>query len=93
MVFIQMFYLSFLSQSFEWRGSVVRSGREAELYAVTPDMMSEEEEEGNGYVRHPPSYCSKGLKIYSKAWYKTGYTAIAPSCGMDIGLVLLMKNH
>lgn len=60
-----MFYLSFLSQSFERRGSVVRSGRESELWEeVTPDMMSEEEEEGNGYIRHPPSYRSKGLNKF-----------------------------
>ena len=61
-----MFYLSFLSQSFERRGSVVRSGRESELLEeVTPDMMSEEEEEGNGYIRHPPSYRSKGLNKFT----------------------------
>ena len=40
---------------FERRGSVVRSGREAEHIweEVTSDMMSEDEEEGNGYVRYP----------------------------------------
>ena len=60
-----MFYLSFLSQSVEPRGSVVRRGRESELWEeVTPDMMSEEEEEGNGNIRHPPSYRSKGLNKF-----------------------------
>ena len=28
-------------------------------------MMSEEEEEGNGYIRHPPSYRSKGLNKFT----------------------------
>ena len=44
-------------QSYERRGAVVRAGRESELWeGVTPDMMSEEEEDGEGYVRHQPSY-------------------------------------
>ena len=40
----------------------MKKGREVELWEdVTPEMMSEEEEDGEGYVRHPPSYRSEGL--------------------------------
>ena len=48
-------------QAYERRSSVVRPGKEADYWKdVTPDMMSDEEEVDDVYVRHSPSYrCEK----------------------------------
>ena len=41
---------------------MVKEGKEATLWAeVTPEMMSDEEQEEDYYMRHPPSYRSKAL--------------------------------
>ena len=43
----------------------MKEGREAELWAdITPTMMSEEEKEGEVYVRHPPTYRSQAFKKF-----------------------------
>jgi hypothetical protein len=45
----------------------VTKGKETNLWAqVTPEMMSDEELEGNVYVRHQPSYRSDGLHAFIK---------------------------
>ena len=42
-----------------------KEGREAELWAdVFPEMMSDEDKEGEVYVRHQPSYRSKALNTF-----------------------------
>ena len=44
---------------------MVKEGREVSLWAdVTPDMMSEEEQDGEVYVRHAPSYRSNALNRF-----------------------------
>lgn len=46
---------------------MTKSGKETNLWAeVTPEMMSDEELEGNVYVRHQPSYRSDGLNAFIK---------------------------
>lgn len=52
-------------QSYERRGKVVKAGKETSLWAeITPDLMSEEEKEGDVYIRHPPSYRSDSLNRF-----------------------------
>ena len=42
-----------------------KEGREVELWAdVFPEMMSDEDKEGEEYVRHQPSYRSKALNNF-----------------------------
>ena len=42
-----------------------KAGREVELWAdVYPEMMSDEEKEGEEYVRHQPMYRSKALSSF-----------------------------
>ena len=54
-------------QSYERRGKVVKEGKEALLWAeVSPDLISEEEKEGDVYVRHPPSHRSDSLNKFIK---------------------------
>lgn len=44
---------------------MLKSGREKELWQdVTPDMMSDEEQIGENYVRHQPSYRSDALNKF-----------------------------
>lgn len=53
------------TQSYERRGKMVKEGREASLWAeVTPDMMSKEEQDGEVYVRHAPSYHLNALNRF-----------------------------
>ena len=48
---------SSIQQSYERRGKVVKDGKEAKLWSeVSTEMMSDEEREGEGYVRHQPHY-------------------------------------
>ena len=43
----------------------MKEGREASLWGdVTPDMMSEEEKDGEVYVRHAPAYRSNSLNRF-----------------------------
>ena len=43
----------------------MKAERETELWeGVTPDMMPEEEENGEVYVRHPPSYRSTNVNKF-----------------------------
>ena len=47
---------------------MVKLGREAELWAsVSPEKMSDEEKEGEGYVRHP-QHTNLSLKILLEDW-------------------------
>ena len=46
---------------------MVKEGKESELWAdVTPNMMSEEEKDGDFYIRHQPSYRSNTLNKFIK---------------------------
>ena len=56
-----------IQQSYEQRGKVVKDGKEAELWSeVSPEMMSDEEREGEGYVHHQPHYRSLSLNSFIK---------------------------
>ena len=58
---------SSIQQSYERRGKVLKDGKEAELWSeVSPEMMSDEEREGEGYVRHQPHYRSLSLNSFIK---------------------------
>ena len=46
---------------------MTKGGKETNLWAqVTPEMMSDEESDGNVYIRHQPSYRSNGLNAFIK---------------------------
>ena len=58
---------SSIQQSYECRGRVVKDGKEAQLWSeVSPEMMSDEEREGEGYVCHQPHYRSRSLNSFIK---------------------------
>ena len=41
---------------------MVRSGKEMAVWStITPEMMSDEEKDGDMYIRHPPSYRSQNF--------------------------------
>ena len=45
----------------------MKDGKEAELWSeVSPEMMSDEEREGEGYVCHQPHYRSRSLNSFIK---------------------------
>ena len=57
--------LSVPTQSYERRGKVVKEGKETSLWLdVKPEMMSEEEKDGEVYIRHAPSYRSDSLNRF-----------------------------
>lgn len=54
-------------QSYERRSRAIKATSEKEKKYwsdVTPDMMSDEEKDGNTYIRHPPSYRSERLNRF-----------------------------
>ena len=65
-------------QSYERRGSVVRPGKESELWeSITAEMMSEEEEHGDSYIRHQPSYRSKAFSKFIDKLDKRLYSKLS----------------
>ena len=59
--------LCFALQSYERRSRAIKATSEKEKKYwsdVTPDMMSDEEKDGNTYIRHPPSYRSERLSRF-----------------------------
>ena len=54
-------------QSYERQSRAIKATSEKEKKYwsyVTPDMMSDEEKDGNTYIRHPPSYRSERLNRF-----------------------------
>ena len=52
-------------QAYERRARVIKAGKEVKAWAnITAEMMSDEERDGDCFIRHPPSYRSEKLNRF-----------------------------